>query len=124
MKQTVIAALFLTLLVWHSSARAESSDDQSCENAYVDLLKKAQQALTEEKREAALSHLLKATELLEACASLPESPWPQRQGKANVLASIPSISAYLECSLSSASISLASTDSPALIRSLSFLTFT
>lgn len=114
-KNVLTWLLFLTVPLWQGLLYANHSEEALCEKLYVDSLQKAKKALAEKKRDDALRFLLDAAALTEHCASVPEEPHRREQGKNNELALFPARAwPYLECSLRISSISLGSTDWPAL----------
>ena len=83
----LIVISFFALTSWVSSLNASSSVDELCEKLHADYLKRAQRALSEDKREDALRFLLSAAEITKKCADSPQQqPLPQKQLRESSLA--------------------------------------
>jgi hypothetical protein len=86
-RKTVISILSFTLTFGASTLNASSSVEELCEKLHADYLKRAQRALSEDKREDALRFLLSAAEITKKCADSPqEQPVPQREVRESSLA--------------------------------------
>ncbi len=82
-----MSILSFTLTFGASTLNASPSTEELCEQLHADYLKRAQRALSEDKREDALRLLLSAAEIAKKCADSPqEQPVPQRQVRESSLA--------------------------------------
>lgn len=83
----LIAMSLFILASWTSALNASSSVEELCEKLHADYLKRAQRALSEDKREDALRFLLSAAEITKKCADSPQQqPSPQKQARESSLA--------------------------------------
>lgn len=78
-RTALISILFFTLTFGASTLNASPSTEELCEKLYADYLKRAQRALSEDKREDALRFLLEAQAVAQKCADSSERPLPQNQ---------------------------------------------
>ena len=86
-KSNIVVSILFLLTFGVSTVNATSSTEELCEKLHADYLKRAQRALSEDKREDALRFLLSAAEIAKKCADSPqEQPFPQRQVRESNLA--------------------------------------
>lgn len=84
-----IAVVLLSLLFVSLHVGPLHADERGCEILYTETLRKAQQALIENRREEAVNFLLKAISISDSCASLRQQPQFRRQGEETVLYLLP-----------------------------------
>lgn len=77
---------FFTLASWASLLNASPSNEDLCEKHYAGHVKRAQQSLSENKRDEALRFLLEAATIAQKCANSTEQPLPQHQARESGLA--------------------------------------
>lgn len=77
MKYIAILIVFFTLMFAASTLNANHHEQELCEKLYADYLRRAQQALTEDKHEDALRFLLQAQAIAQMCAQSSEGSLPQ-----------------------------------------------
>jgi len=85
-RPAIISILFFTLTFGASTLNASPSTEELCEKLYADYLKRAQRALSEDKREDALRFLLDAQAIAKKCADSSEQPLPRKQIRESGLA--------------------------------------
>lgn len=83
-KDTLVLAVFF-LLVISLYVGPLHADERGCEILYTETLRKAQQALIEDRREEAVNFLLKALSISDSCTSLRQQPQFRKQGEETVL---------------------------------------